>query len=96
MQSIIDAPRLTIPQVARKFGVHISAVYRWQQRGIDGVKLPFTRIGGASFVLVADMEDFIRRRSDPPSASRAAADRADIIAARADRAGQQLDALGVA
>ena len=94
MQSIIDAPRLTISQVARKFGVHISAVYRWQQRGVNGERLRFTRVGGRSYVLAAELERWIAARSDPPPAAQAAADRANIITERADRAGRQLDALG--
>lgn len=91
--SVLDEPKYTIAEAARRVGPRTSAatIFRWAQRGVGGVKLRITRIGGRSYVLHKDLEAFISRRSDPPSE----AERRDHVADRAAAAGRQLDKLGL-
>ena len=43
-----DVPKL-LPARANGKRVHISAVYRWVQRGVRGVHLEIVRVGGTSY-----------------------------------------------
>jgi hypothetical protein len=88
--SLLDEPRHTVPEAARLCGVHASVIYRWAQKGVGGVRLPLTRIGGKTYVLRRHLEEFIRARSDQPADD----GRADA-AARAEAAGHELDAAGL-
>lgn len=89
--SLVDAPKLTVSEAARRLRVHVSSVFRWSLHGVGEAKLPLVRVGGRTFVLLSDLEEFIRRRSDPRPASKAG----DDLAARADAAGEELSALGL-
>ena len=89
MPALLDAPKTPVSAAARRFGVHVSTLHRWAAKGVGGVRLPITRIGGRSYVLDEDLERFIARRSDPRPVDEAAASR------RADEAGRALDAIGL-
>jgi excisionase family DNA binding protein len=65
--SLLDAPRLSITQAARKLGVSLATLHRWRQRGIRGQRLRFVRIGNKSFVLRDELERFLAGCSDPPA-----------------------------
>lgn len=88
--SLLDSRRLSVAKAASELGVHVSAIYRWA-KGIDGVRLPITRIGGRSYVLVDDLERFVAARSDPKPAD----DAEQSLADRADIAGRKLEAMGL-
>lgn len=45
--------------------VHISAVYRWIQRGVRGVQLETIRIGGTSYTSIEALQRFADRQSQP-------------------------------
>lgn len=49
--------------------VHISACYRWIQRGVRGVRLEAVRIGGTMYTSVEALERFGLRLSDDTSAT---------------------------
>ena len=86
--SIIGAPRLTFNQAAKKVGVHVSTVWRWNMnRG-----LPSIQIGGRRFVLVEDLEAFLRRGRAPPPTIETGLASTD---ARSDAAAEQLKSRGV-
>lgn len=41
--------RLTLAQLAREEGVHLSTIWRWTLRGVRGVKLGCFSVGGRRF-----------------------------------------------
>ena len=43
--------------------VHISAVYRWIQRGVQGVRLEYIKIGGTTYTSKEALQRFADRRS---------------------------------
>lgn len=90
MSSLLDAPRLTLAEAARKVHCHVSTLHRWRLKGVGGVKLKVTRIGGRSYVLRDDLESFIAERSDPPSPGPPAL----AMPVRAAAATRALEALG--
>ena len=47
-----DVPKL-FPARANGKRIHISAVYRWVQRGVRGVHLEIVRVGGTSAEITA-------------------------------------------
>ena len=57
-----DVPRLLPPRHTGK-RVHISAVYRWIQRGVQGVRLESIRIGGTTYTSKEALQRFADRRS---------------------------------
>ena len=50
--------------------VHISAVYRWVQRGVRGVRLESIRIGGTTYTSREALQRFAERHDHPSSARR--------------------------
>ncbi|MEX2389193.1 MAG: DUF1580 domain-containing protein [Phycisphaeraceae bacterium] len=53
--------------------MHISAIYRWIQRGVRGVKLEAVKIGGSSYTSLEALQRFSeqltlqnKERRDPP------------------------------
>src|SRR4051794_3498388 len=52
-------PAVLPPSTATGRATGISTVYRWHQRGLAGVKLPFTFVGSGSFVRRADLVRFL-------------------------------------
>lgn len=45
--------------------IHISAVYRWIQRGVRGVRLEVLRIGGTSYTSVEALQRFAEQLENP-------------------------------
>lgn len=87
MASLLDEPRLSLTQAARKLGCHVSALHRWRQAG----RISFMRVGGRSFLAVAELERFIGARSDPPVADAVR----DDFAKRAAAANARCEAIGL-
>lgn len=97
---IREVPRRLPPRSSGR-RLHISAIYRWIQRGVQGVHLEAIRIGGTTYTSAEALQRFADRQSqastdDPPvlvrtSSSRQreideAAKRAEVILrCRADR-----------
>ena len=46
--------------------VHISAVYRWMQPGIRGVRLEAIKIGGLTYTSIEALQRFFNRLSPAP------------------------------
>lgn len=84
---IIDAPRLTLAEAARRLGVHVSTLHRWRLK--KGLR--FVRIGGRSYVLVRDLDDWIAGLSDPPAKAETDRD----LTERAARANEIAQAMGL-
>lgn len=55
--SMRDVPRL-LPYRPNGKRLHISAVYRWAQRGVRGVRLEVIRIGGATYTTREALQRF--------------------------------------
>lgn len=54
------SPRLPVKTAAKRLGITFQTLYRWTQRGVRGHRLPLFRVGGRSFVLEADLDEFLR------------------------------------
>jgi hypothetical protein len=77
MLSISDDNLIPLSQVPRLFPprangktVHISAVYRWAQRGVRGVRLETLKVGGTSYTSMDAVQRFaeeLTRASRPTS-----------------------------
>jgi len=69
--ALLDSPRLSITEAARRLGVHPSSLWRWILTGARGRKLPTILVGARRYVLVADLEAFLAagRTSAPPTAT---------------------------
>jgi len=89
--ALLDSPRLSITEAARRLGVHPSSLWRWILTGARGRKLPTILVGARRYVLVADLEAFLAagRTSAPPAATqpRAAEARASAAADELERRG---------
>ena len=57
-----DVPKL-LPARANGKRIHISAVYRWVQRGVRGVHLEIVRVGGTSYT----SREALQRFATPPT-----------------------------
>ena len=55
--TIRQAAKRTLGRSGRR-GVHVSAVYRWAQRGMKGVRLETQPVGGALFTSVEALQRF--------------------------------------
>lgn len=58
-----DLPGL-LPKTTRGKRIHISAVYRWVQRGVGGRKLGTLKIGGTRYTTPRDLQAFTQRDGD--------------------------------
>jgi hypothetical protein len=61
--SLHDVPKLLPPRPNGK-RLHISAIYRWAQRGIRGTRLEVIRVGGTTYT----SREALQRFSSPASA----------------------------
>ena len=85
--SIIDEPRASMSQCARRLKIHVATLHRWRLTGVGGHQLKTVRIGGRRYVLDKDLEAFfaaLNGRSVEPEES---------FARRAVAAGKALDSL---
>lgn len=57
-----DVPKL-LPRRPNGRRLHISAVYRWIQRGVGGVRLEAVKIGGTTYTSREALERFAQQRS---------------------------------
>lgn len=68
---------------AKEIGKHVRSLHRWRERGIRGVFLHCTRVGGRWYVTEESLETFFaalsagRPASIPPPTTRAAHQRAE-------------------
>lgn len=88
--SLRDVPKL-LPAKGNGKRIHISAVYRWVQRGIKGIRLEVIRIGGTSYTSREALQRFASPRGGvqaEPSVNYSALRRRQIEAAE-----KQLDAV---
>ncbi len=59
-----EVPR-RLPRRPNGRPLHISAVYRWVQRGVRGVRLEAIRIGGTTYTSVEALQRFAERQNTP-------------------------------
>lgn len=67
---------LSMKEAADLLKVHISTVWRWDQSGVRGHKLPTVVVGGRRFVVRDDLMAFlakIQTRQEPTDRTKAAA-----------------------
>ena len=60
---IRDVPKL-LPKRPNGRRIHISAVYRWMQRGVRGVRLEWIKIGGTTYTSHEALQRFSERLSE--------------------------------
>lgn len=56
---LIDSPRLSMSEGARRVGVSTATFWRWALRGVRGRRLPTILVGGRRWVLLTDVEAFL-------------------------------------
>lgn len=66
-----EVPRLLPPRDGDR-PIHISAVYRWVQRGVRGKRLESVRIGGTTYTSREALQRFAETKDDPARAGRPA------------------------
>ena len=87
MSEILDLPRLSPSQAARKVRVHVATVWRWMLHGVRGHKLPSTIIGGRRYIFEKDLQAWAAGNEPHPND--------DVeFKRRAINAGKILDGLG--
>ena len=91
--SLLDAPRLSITEAARRLGVHTSSVWRWVLTGARGRKLPTIMVGARRYIIIADLEKFLA--SGLTSASSAATHLQIPTEERACSAAEELKRRGI-
>ena len=85
--SLRDVPKL-LPARGNGKRVHISAVYRWVQRGIRGTRLEVIRVGGTTYT----SREALQRFASPPAEPHQAANlNSTTRQGQIDRALQRLD-----
>ena len=85
--SLHDVPKLLPPRPNGK-RLHISAIYRWVQRGIRGIRLEVIRVGGTTYT----SREALQRFSSPTEAPHETANHSTAARQRQiDRAVQRLD-----
>jgi hypothetical protein len=57
-KGIYHERRLTLSQAARHLGLHVSTVWRWQLRGVRGVRLETILLGGTRYTSHEALERF--------------------------------------
>lgn len=62
--AVRDVPR-RLPVRPNGRRLHVSAVYRWIQRGVGGVRLEAVRIGGTTYTSLEAMQRFADRQGTP-------------------------------
>ena len=58
---ILQERRLTLSQAARQLQLHVSTVWRWTLRGVRGVKLETSLVGGQRFTSHEALDRFVAR-----------------------------------
>jgi hypothetical protein len=81
-----DVPKI-LPTRGNGKRIHISAIYRWAQRGIRGNRLEVVRVGGTTYTSREALQRFASPPAEPFQAARPNAAREQQI----DRALQRLD-----
>jgi transposase len=59
MVALLSEKRLSLNQLAKREGVHVSTIWRWINRGVRGIKLATIEVGGRSFVTDSLYEKFV-------------------------------------
>ncbi len=82
---IRDVPK-RLPPRSNGRRIHISAVYRWAQRGVRGMKLDTVKIGGTTYTSIEALQRFAGRQllgplDQPSTTTTPAARRRQIEAA---------------
>lgn len=63
--ALLDSPRLSLNEAARRLAVHPSSVWRWILTGTRGRKLPSIMVGARRHILVSDLEAFLAAGQTP-------------------------------
>lgn len=87
-----QVPKL-VPTRANGRRVHISTIYRWVQRGVNGIRLETIRVGGTTCTSMEALQRFCDRlsRDDEPAERSPERKRKQSI----DRVGSELDGIGI-
>lgn len=55
---------VTLPQAAKRFGVHYATIFRWAQRGIRRARLETVVIGGRRYTSFQALERFAKATTE--------------------------------
>jgi hypothetical protein len=87
--SLREVPKL-LPARGNGRRIHVSAIYRWVQRGVRGTRLEVIRVGGTTYT----SREALQRFASPTAPfSQAGTDMASSRQKQIDRAVEQLDEL---
>ena len=64
MADVTGRETLRLSEVAREVGVNYLTVWNWHKKGLQGIRLATTTIGGRRYTTRAALEDFTRRARD--------------------------------
>ncbi len=62
--SLHDIPRI-LPARPNGKRLHVSAIYRWVQRGIRGIRLEVVRVGGTTYTSREALQRFVQPAAAP-------------------------------
>jgi hypothetical protein len=91
---IRDLPA-ALPRGSRGKKIHKSTIYRWILRGVRGVRLRTTSIGGMTFVSPEDLAEFIRLLSSRASQAELPSVVSAAVRRRQEAAARFLDERGI-
>jgi hypothetical protein len=57
--TLLTEPRISLPDLARREGVHLSTVWRWCRVGCKGIRLEAFMVGGKKFTTLPAYERWI-------------------------------------
>ena len=88
---IRDVPKCLPPRPTGK-RIHVSAVYRWLQRGVHGIRLESIKIGGTTYTSREALQRFADKLTQPASDHTSASTSTTATRQRQiNRAGQEVD-----
>ena len=89
---IRDVPKRLPPRTSGK-RLHISAVYRWIQRGVRGVRLESIKLGGTTYTTVEALQRFSNNLSSGVDMTVQSQPTARARQRQIDRASQEVDSI---
>lgn len=92
MVDVTTETLLTLTQAGALVGKHVVTVYRWSTRGLRGAVLETLQVGGTRCTSREALQRFFAELSKEKAAG---AQSAEVDAATAERAAEELTSLGV-
>ena len=61
IQSVLPTGWVSLGDLSRALGVHQATLFRWARRGVRGVRLRTTKLGGRTGVCSAELSRFLEQ-----------------------------------